>query len=325
MIHGIINHYLYIIFAIPYNNYKIAHGMNKSKVLLAYQSWVTKSPIIIRKSIVPVIYICHETPREFYDEEYIKTFSIKEKIVNYIGTIIKKIDMRNIADKNNIRIIANSKLSATQIEKVYGIKPDVIYPGISLKMFGKNTKRTARKNQVISVGSINKLKNQKFLIECLSKIDSKNRPSLILVGNGGNIDYINDIKKYASNKLVKTKIYQNISDITLVRLYKQSKIFLYSSLNEPFGIVILEALAAGLPIISTKTGGFSEVISKNNGNLHNDFNPSLWANSINTILKQPILWEKYSSNNYKLSKNYSDSIMNIKLANIIRSISVQKQ
>lgn len=319
-IRGIIEYYLYILLAIPYNNCRISDNINDTDIFLVYQSWVTKSPILIRKINVPVIYICHEAPREFYDLDYIRTFSMKEKIVNYIGLIIKRIDSKNIARSKNINIIANSHYSANQIEKVYGIKPEVIYPGISLEMFGQNQKLRFRKNQVISVGSINKLKNQEFIIECISKIETVNRPTLVLVGNGGNSEYIDKVRKIAVDKFVKTRIYLNISDADLVKLYKQSKVFIYSPINEPFGIVVLEAMASGLPIVSIHSGGFSEIISKQNGYLQKDFNSTSWAISINKLLGNNSLWEKISNNNWTLSRKYSEEVMNLKLVETIKRI-----
>lgn len=317
IIRNIFVYYLYIYIVIPFNNKKLIPILNKSSALLAYPSWITKSPVIMRFSKVPVIYVCHEPPREFYDNNYIRLFSIKDKIVNYIGLLIKNIDRSNIRKTKNITIVANSKYSANQIEKCYGIKPEIIYPGIALKKFGKNSNLNVRKNQIICVGSINKLKNQKFIVDCVSKIESTIRPTLVLVGNGGDSKYLDEIKKIATESNVKVTIYLNISDKKLVSLYKESKIFAYAPIHEPFGLVILEAMACGLPLVTVNNGGFSEILTKDNGSIICNFQADLWATQISNILENSLLWQTYSKYNYEYSRRYSDANMNKQLIDIL--------
>jgi glycosyltransferase involved in cell wall biosynthesis len=170
---------------------------------------------------------------------------------------------------------------------------------------------------VISVGSINKLKNQKFLLEVVERIPLNLRPKLILVGNGGDKKYIQTLIEYAKSKSINLKIYCDLSRKRLIDLYKHSYVFMYAPINEPYGLVVLEAIKAGLPLmVSNSGGGYNEVIDKNNGYiLRND--SDLWARTYVKLLSNHIEWKKLSIYNYDNSFKYSDINYHTKLSRLI--------
>ncbi len=90
-------HYLISILSIKFNSRKLAKTINNSfDVALIYHSWITKSPIILRYLNIPTIYVCHEPPREFYDQSLKKIKTAKEKLVDCIRYPVKLIDFNNI-------------------------------------------------------------------------------------------------------------------------------------------------------------------------------------------------------------------------------------
>ncbi|KKL68200.1 hypothetical protein LCGC14_2127350 [marine sediment metagenome] len=65
----------------------------------------------------------------------------------------------------------------------------------------------------------------------------------------------------------------------------RAKILVVSSVSEPQGIVILEAMACGLPVIGSKTGGIPDMIKHNiNGCLVKKNNPKALGHQINKVL-----------------------------------------
>jgi glycosyltransferase involved in cell wall biosynthesis len=319
-ISNIFKYYWYVFMILPKTNKILVEKINKTKILIAFQSWVTKSPIIMKNIKIPVVYICHEPPREFYDEDYIKTFTLKEKLVNFIGLIIKYLDKNNITKTKKLTIITNSHYSAEQIAKAYDKNAKVIYPGINTATFGKRKIWAERSNQVISVGSLNKLKNQLYIIKCIAQLPEKIRPLLILVGNGGNNKYIQEISACAKDNRVNIIIKLNIEDRELIKLYKSSRLFIYSPINEPFGLVILEALASGLPIVAINKGGFPEILSRKNGFLLDKYVTTQWANKIQSLLENKSVWDKISKYNYEYSKSFRTDDMNTNVVKVINDL-----
>ncbi len=310
--------YLYIsLIKSPSSQYQLA-SKNISKITLCYQSWLVNSPSILRYLNTPVIYICHETPREYYDKDYIKIHSFKEKIINIIRIPIKYLDLYNVK-ASNITIIANSKLSKENIDNVYGVNSIVVYPGINVKKY--RLTNINKLNQVITIGSINKLKQQIFIVEVISNIPVQIRPKFVIIANGCDKRYLYELERFAQANNVDLKIKMNISESEKISELNKSIVFIYAPLNEPFGLVVEEAIAAGLPIlVYSKGGGYAEVISKTNGVIVNNLNISEWSKHLIQILKNTTVMHKFKINNYKYAlKNFSDTAMNRTIEKIILS------
>ncbi|NQE54750.1 Trehalose synthase [ANME-1 cluster archaeon GoMg3.2] len=78
------------------------------------------------------------------------------------------------------------------------------------------------------------------------------------------------------------------------------------SLSESFGIVNLEAMASGLPIVATSVGGLPEIIKEGkNGFLVEPQNPKEIAEKVSMILRDDELRERISKNNKERAKEYS--------------------
>jgi glycosyltransferase involved in cell wall biosynthesis len=77
----------------------------------------------------------------------------------------------------------------------------------------------------------------------------------------------------------------------LYALYQQADIFMMSSIHEPFGIVVLEAWASGLPVISSFVGGLKNLIKDGETGLFTDYsNPNAIKESIEKLNNQPSLY-----------------------------------
>lgn len=288
-------------------------------LLIAYHSWLTKAPSVLRYSNGNKIYICHESMREYYDIEHIRYQSIKERIVNLLRLPIKWLDRYNIQSPNTT-IVANSYFSKRIIDNAYSVNSVVVYPGIDVKKYlGESSIKKA--NQVICISAINKYKRQDFLVDILANMSEENRPLLVLIGNGFDEKYLLNLYSKAKSLNVKLKVKINISEKEKVKELKKSKIFIYAPISEPFGIVVEEAVASGLPILVYKYGGgYVELVSKNNGIIMNNLDPKLWSDRLSQLLKNVDKLKYYSEYNRKYAIDKLDSkYMNETLLTIVKS------
>lgn len=314
--------YLYYIYLKQYLIQKQLNSkLSSVKLLISYHTWVSKSPLILRQRIVPEIYICHEPPREYYDKQVISVSSLKDRIVNLLRSGIKNIDRRNIKYNKNLFVIVNSLKSKKIIDQIYDIDSTVVYPGIDIYRFGKNTSISSRKNNILCVGSINKLKNQLGVLKHISRSEINFPFCVIFAGNGGDLEYIQELHNYAKNNGIKIKVNLNFTNDKLIDLYKKSKIFIYDPVSEPFGVVVLEALRAGIPLlVSSEGGGYTELINKKTGYILSRTDRKGWGTAINVLLTNKEKWNNISKYNYKFAEQYSDDRMNSKLGDIIEKL-----
>ncbi len=157
------------------------------------------------------------------------------------------------------------------------------------------------KPNLVSVGRLDKFKNQIFLIEVLSFLKKSGIQSrLKIVGEGPEK---NNIKEKAKMLGVE----DDVSFIGLVdnveEALSQGHIFVHSSISEAFGLVLIEAMAAGLPVVALDGGGNRELIQdgKNGFILSKDATPSQFASKILAIIKNKNLYEEMS----RFSRQYA--------------------
>jgi glycosyltransferase involved in cell wall biosynthesis len=167
-------------------------------------------------------------------------------------------DLIKRADK----IITVSEYSKKEIEKYYPnakAKIEVIYLG-----FDKSFKRLdniKKKNQILYVGSMNSRKNFVGVLKAFELLNQKDY-TLLLVGNFS-ANFAVDAKTQKlieqAQASVNIEFRSGVSDEELVKMYNESKLFVFASFYEGFGLPVLEAMACGTPVICSDTSSLPEV------------------------------------------------------------------
>jgi len=122
--------------------------------------------------------------------------------------------------------------------------------------------KTHRKLQITIVGRLVDNKNVSMGIRAF-KLFQENYPNsqLDIIGSGDNRDNLKQlVKELGLNE--KINFHGYTSREFIVDLLSKSHVFLLSSINEPFGIPVIESLACGCPVVATRCGG-PEEIAKN--------------------------------------------------------------
>jgi len=208
----------------------------------------------------------------------------------------------DIIDKILLRFVHQIIAISEQVKKTYENKPYIIskltliHNGVDINQF--SPVKNKKENEFL-VGSVGRLVNWKGVHVLLNAVplvllkfpDCK----FLIIGEGREKD---NLKKLANNlKVEKAVRFMGKAD-NVAELYNSMDIFVHTAIvPEPFGRVIIEAMASGLPVISTKIGGPTEIITdSNNGFLVAPNNAKILAEKIIFLLNNKSIREKMIKN-----------------------------
>ncbi len=221
-------------------------------------------------------------------------FDLVDYKKNAIFEISEAVEKYNL--KECRKIIAMSDSVKNDLVNRYKIDDDkisVVYDGVDANFFkpaDKNKKSGIRKSLGIGISNVVLLfignpfsrKGLEYVIRALPLV--KNRDVRLLVsGNDNPAIYKGLAKKLGADE----KIIWNIGLTNEInKFFAAADIFVFPTLYEPFGLVITEAMASGLPVITSKIAGAAELIEdgKNGLLLDNPKNPEEIAEKINHLI-----------------------------------------
>jgi glycosyltransferase involved in cell wall biosynthesis len=117
-----------------------------------------------------------------------------------------------------------------------------------------------RADYVLSVGALTPLKGFDFIIEGLARVPQNIRPRLILVGFMQLPAERAYLEAFAERQQVQLDIMMGVTQDRLIELYNQALMTIYTPVREPFGLVPLESMACGTPVVSVSEGGVKETV-----------------------------------------------------------------
>ncbi len=217
-----------------------------------------------KKPTLHISYI-HHPPRYLYGYETAIEWQkyLPIKIYGYIVNHFLRLWDYESSQRPNF-LIANSQETRRRIQKFYRRDAVVIYPPVNIPKKLVNTLTRQPNNYFLTVSRLAKAKH----IDILIKAANKMRFKLKIVGTGRDEKYLKSI----AGKTV--EFLGNISDSQLQKLYLNAKAFLFSSVDEEFGIAPVEAMGYGLPVIAYNSGGIPEYLKNGiNGYLFDELSP----------------------------------------------------
>jgi glycosyltransferase involved in cell wall biosynthesis len=272
--------YLYFI----YLKYKRIHKelaaqINKKDydlVLLA-EDYLTKSPYLLWFLTKPTVYFCQSHYREFYDPQHLFSHSLKLRLINILRYPLKLADSKSVNCAS--MVIANSKYLQTRLTNIYKRKIEKITLGVNQPNISSFDNR---KDFFLCVGPLTIFKGMAFIIKSIALLPKKYKKPLVIVANDGrDKQYIIKLAKNLNvNLIIKRGVWKGANNKELVKLYREAKLFLYAPYFEPLGLVALEAMSYGLPVVGINQGGVKETVVDNQNGFLCPRNISKFKNTI---------------------------------------------
>ena len=240
----------------------------------------------------------------------ISNLAYKTDCITTPSASMKKI-IENYGIKNRIEVIPNAihlisfkeddELKRTEIKKKYNLKED---------------------NKIILfVGRIASEKSIDKVIKALAIIKKRNssKEKLLIVGNGPAMDELKQLTR--SLKVEEDVIFTGtVSYEEIQHYYKMAYVFTIASTTETFGIVTIEALASGVPVVAVKAPGAADILTDGLDGLLVDDDVEKIANALEKIIKEPELREKLSLGALKTSEKYNIDTISERMLNLYREV-----
>ena len=162
---------------------------------------------------------------------------------------------RDAAERSDL-IIAVSNFTASQIEKLLNVERSrirVVHHGVRASPI-----ETKKQNLVLSVGAIQRRKNIARLVKAFETLPGEWRLALAGAPDGyGAAEELRAVEVSPARSRIDVLGY--VSSVQLDSLYSRASIFAFPSLDEGFGMPILDAMARGVPVITSNCSAMPEV------------------------------------------------------------------
>lgn len=204
---------------------------------LKYEQSLLTTPFETKRAL-------HTYPKADYDE-------VRADYFEAYQAVITSFDKTGHPDK----ILANSKYTAKYLSGIYGVKDvDVVYPGINREDFFY---QPPDENIILNVNQLWPHKRVNLIIQAMQYVENG---QLYIVGQGPEKK---NLEKYAKELGVSERVFflGNVTNEELAILYGRALCVAFVPVREPFGIVALEAMAAGKPLVAVNEGGYTEAVT----------------------------------------------------------------
>ncbi len=244
----------------------------------------------------------------FYKSRHVKLHTVHtlaekenyglQKVVNFIAFHLFGVVPVAICD-----IVADTIVSTHHLNRK---AVPVVYNGVDCKRYSL-PHRSSDCFRVVSVGTVYYVKNFPFLVSCFSEVLKKYPNSkLTIVGDGADANRLRQRIKEAglSDHIIISGVVGNVEDYLA-----DADLYAASSLFEGLPLSILEAMAAGLPILSTNVGGVSDIVQHGvNGLLVEPENKAAYVEALCELIEDTEKRAQLAAASKRLVQNFDESV-----------------
>uniref|UniRef100_A0A7C4YAM6 Glycosyltransferase family 4 protein n=1 Tax=candidate division WOR-3 bacterium TaxID=2052148 RepID=A0A7C4YAM6_UNCW3 len=249
-------------------------------------------------------------------------------IPEFVSTSLAKTLSRIYCNQCDFIIVPSLEMKKELLS--YGVsKPiDVIPTGIKDGFFNKGDGISFRKNFgipedkriLLYIGRIGKEKNIPFLINVFEKLSKKYSDIILIIGGKGPEE--GNIRRLVETKRLKEKVffvgYLNFEK--LINCYASSYIFVFSSITETQGLVLLEAMAQGKPVVAIGRRGVVDVLRDGKGGFLVEPDENEFLEKLELLLEDEKAYNEKSEEARERAKEFSAEKMAKKEIEIYNSL-----
>ena len=245
-----------------------------------------------KKCGIPVVL---SSERTYYPENKIKVYALK-----ILDLTINKV-LRNGVDVLTAHCTAAKDFMVAElgvkreIKVVHvGVNSDVFKPLPSANRYLKTEGFKTEGFKILTVSRLHEYKGLEYLIKSMQKvIQQAPEAHLYILGKGPEEQSLKRLKENLDLDKHITFISESVPNYKMPELFAECDVYVQSSIVEPYGIAVVEAMSCGKPVLGTRVGGMMDTISDGEcGFLVSPGNPSQLAEKL-VLLRNKSLRDKF--------------------------------
>lgn len=259
----------------------------------------------LKRQGVPLMLTVHGLVKEEKRNTLKNRFSLKALYQFWAQTSAERKLLQSASE-----IIVDTQYVAKQINQYRLTSPPpmaVIPQGINEQFF--NVSCSPCSKTILSVGAFSQRKGHLLLVKAFEKIACHIPDALLTIcGVVSEKAYYNEIKNYVNACAFKDRISikTNLPKEQLLSQYEKAQVFVLHSQEESQGIVFVEAMAVGLPVVATNVGGVPCVVEQGvTGFLSEYGDVDTFAASLERLLTDKEQWKIFSTAGKFVAKQYA--------------------
>jgi len=261
-----------------------------------------------------------------YNKPYIVTTHGTWAVKPLNSNIMSRLIFSRGYKKANIVVSISNYTKKRILEQLKLNNIKVIYNGINYNLRYPKKFKSSTFN-FLSVGALDKSKGFEISLRAICKLNKKHNIKYTIVSGKKNINYEEKLREIADHfQYNNLTIKYQIPDKELEKEYENADIFILTPVEinndfEGFGLIFVEAMAAGLPIIASDSGAISEIVLDGiTGYLAQENNVKDTETKINKMIDYPEMRSKLVKNAQKYISNFAFDVFIQEYINIYKEL-----
>lgn len=270
---------------------------------------------------VPLLFTYHTLYDQYAHYVPVAQELVKEMALRFSNNFCNQCDHIVVPSKDIQRLLHSYEIST----------PITVIPtGVPLQKFQRPRENWLRnkynippENKILLfVGRLTREKNLEYLIKAFTLVKKEMaNTTLVLTAQGPLEDELKQLTKDLGMKLDIDVIFTGAQPFdTLVDIYYSSDLFVFSSMTETQGLVLIEAMAAGLPVVALRASGVQDMVDNGIDGILTNGDMGEFSQAIIDILSDEKLYQYYKGNALQKANSLSSSNMAIKLERVYEQL-----
>jgi glycosyltransferase involved in cell wall biosynthesis len=260
-------------------------------VVFCHSSEFTKAPEILPYLRTPSVYYAPEVHRILYEPQETRSRGARRAGEELAKQRLRTLERRSLHAADVV--VTHSAHTARSLEHIYGIDAAIVSPGVDTRRFGPGWAAGNGRPVVLSVGSLTAAKGHDFVIEAVAGM-ARPAPKVVVIAESGADGA--ELTALARRRGVDLEIRVGVTHDELVAAYRKAAVLACGQHHEPFGLVVLEAMAVGTPVVAVAEGGFVETVEDGVTGLLVARDPAAMGDALTRVLGDPALAGRLTEN-----------------------------